>query len=60
MDEVAKSLGPAFAAGFAVQRTLEILDPLFGKFGDARKEDRLGLHFPRSRNAHSIQRSASR
>lgn len=37
MDEIAKSLGPAFAAGFAVQRTLEILDPLFGKLGDSKK-----------------------
>lgn len=42
MDELAKSLGPAFAAGFAVQRTLEILDPLFGKLGDAKK---IGLGF---------------
>jgi hypothetical protein len=33
MDEIAKSLGPTFAAGFAVQRALEILDTLFGGMG---------------------------
>jgi hypothetical protein len=33
MDEIAKRLGPAFAAGFAVQRLLEILDALFGGLG---------------------------
>lgn len=28
MDELARALGPAFAAGFAIERLLEILDPL--------------------------------
>jgi hypothetical protein len=37
MDEITKSLRPAFVAGFAVQRTLEILDPLFVKLGDSKK-----------------------
>ena len=31
MDRLAMALGPAFAAGFAVQRLLEILDPLLDK-----------------------------
>lgn len=31
MDSLALALGPAFAAGFAVQRILEILDPLMDK-----------------------------
>ena len=29
MDKLLIALGPAFAAGFAVQRLLEILDPVF-------------------------------
>lgn len=32
MDELVMALGPAFAAGFAIQRLLEILDPAFDKF----------------------------
>ena len=31
MDKLIIALGPAFAAGFAVQRLLEILDPIFEK-----------------------------
>lgn len=31
MDNLVTSLGPAFAAGFAVQRLLELLDPLLEK-----------------------------
>jgi uncharacterized protein YacL len=31
MDELLRALGPAFASGFAIQRLLEILDPLFEK-----------------------------
>ena len=31
MDKVVIALGPAFAAGFAIQRLLEILDPLLEK-----------------------------
>jgi hypothetical protein len=31
MDTLIMSLGPAFAAGFAVQRLLEILDPVLDK-----------------------------
>jgi hypothetical protein len=31
MDKLVAALGPAFAAGFAVQRLLEILDPLLEK-----------------------------
>lgn len=38
------ALGPAFAAGFAVQRLLEILDPLVAKLlGEDRKKIYLGL-----------------
>ncbi len=31
MDKLVVGLGPVFAVGFAVQRLLEILDPLFDK-----------------------------
>ena len=31
MDKLVIALGPAFAAGFAVQQLLEILDPVVGK-----------------------------
>jgi len=31
METLVKALGPAFAAGFAVQRLLEILDPVLEK-----------------------------
>jgi len=31
MDKLVAALGPAFAAGFALQRLLEILDPLLDK-----------------------------
>ncbi|MCI0608453.1 MAG: hypothetical protein L0Z71_05255 [Anaerolineae bacterium] len=31
MDKLVEGLGPAFAAGFALQQLLEILDPLVGK-----------------------------
>jgi len=31
MDELVKAFGPAFAAGFAIQRLLEILDPILDK-----------------------------
>jgi hypothetical protein len=31
MDKLVTALGPAFAAGFAVQQLLEILDPLMDK-----------------------------
>jgi len=48
MDEIAKALGPAFAAGFAVQRTLEILDPIFGKLGDS-KQNHFEPDFTRDR-----------
>ena len=33
MDTLVIALGPAFAAGFALQRLLEILDPLLDKMG---------------------------
>ncbi len=36
MNDVVKSLGPAFAAGFAVQQLLEILDQVISPFFDAR------------------------
>jgi len=35
MDEFARALGPAFAAGFAIQRLLEIVDPLTDKIWTA-------------------------
>jgi hypothetical protein len=31
MDELLKALGPAFAASFAIQRLLEVLDPILSK-----------------------------
>jgi hypothetical protein len=31
MDKIVEGLGPAFAAGFAVQQLLEILDPILDK-----------------------------
>ena len=44
MDELVKALGPAFAAGFAVQRLLEILDPVVNRLvGETTKKTALGL-----------------
>jgi hypothetical protein len=45
MDKLVAALGPAFAAGFAVQRLLEILDPLLDKikFIKDNKKITLGL-----------------
>jgi hypothetical protein len=38
MNELATALGPAFAAGFAVQRILEMLDSIgFSNLGDRKK-----------------------
>ena len=34
MASLTEALGPAFAAGFAIQRLLEILDPIIGKRSD--------------------------
>jgi hypothetical protein len=44
METLVKALGPAFAAGFAVQQLLEILDPLIIKIiGTADKKLVLGI-----------------
>ena len=44
MDKLIEGLGPAFAAGFAVQQLLEILNPLMEKiFGQANKKIVAGL-----------------
>ena len=44
MDKLIEALGPAFAAGFAVQQLLEILNPLIEKiFGQANKKIVSGL-----------------
>lgn len=44
MDTLIKALGPAFAAGFAVQQLLEVLDPLIMKIiGKADKKLILGI-----------------
>jgi hypothetical protein len=44
MDTLVKALGPAFAAGFAVQQLLEVLDPLIIKIiGQADKKLVLGI-----------------
>ena len=44
MDTLVKALGPAFAAGFAVQQLLEVLDPLIIKIiGNADKKLVLGI-----------------
>lgn len=37
MEKLVIALGPAFVAGFAVQRLLELLDPLYPILGDARR-----------------------
>lgn len=37
MDKLVTALGPAFAAGFAVQQLLEILDPFLDKFKKHKK-----------------------
>jgi hypothetical protein len=37
MDKLVTALGPAFAAGFAVQQLLEILDPLLDKITKDKK-----------------------
>ena len=37
------ALAPVFAAGFAIQRLLEIFDPLAERFGPERKKIVLGL-----------------
>lgn len=38
MDTIVIALGPAFAAGFALQQLLEILDPLVEKFAKENKK----------------------
>ncbi|MFQ5852553.1 MAG: hypothetical protein ACE5JU_18485 [Candidatus Binatia bacterium] len=44
METLVKALGPAFAAGFAVQQLLEVLDPLIIKIiGKADKKLVLGI-----------------
>jgi hypothetical protein len=43
MDKLIAGLGPAFAAGFAVQQLFEILDPLLGKIAADRKKVVLGV-----------------
>ena len=37
MDKLVMSLGPAFAAGFAVQQLLELLDPIVSKIKGDKK-----------------------
>ncbi|MGD0174858.1 MAG: hypothetical protein ABSC61_10625 [Anaerolineales bacterium] len=41
MDKLVMALGPAFAAGFAVQRLLEILDPLLDKINFVKENKKL-------------------
>jgi hypothetical protein len=43
MDTLVIALGPAFAAGFAVQRLLEILDPLLEKIPLVKKYKKIIL-----------------
>jgi len=43
MDKLVVALGPAFAAGFAVQQLLEILDPLVDKIKADKKKLLLGI-----------------
>ena len=44
MDTLVKALGPAFAAGFAIQQLLEVLDPIIIKIiGQADKKLVLGI-----------------
>ncbi|HUK90198.1 MAG TPA: hypothetical protein VLZ81_07345 [Blastocatellia bacterium] len=37
MDALVKALGPAFAAGLAIQQLLELLDPFFQSLGTKKK-----------------------
>ncbi|MBI3361320.1 MAG: hypothetical protein HY023_09440 [Chloroflexi bacterium] len=37
MEKLVLGLGPAFAAGFAVQQLLELLDPLLTRFGSSKR-----------------------
>jgi hypothetical protein len=43
MDKLVLALGPAFAAGFAVQRLLEILDPLLDKIKFVKENKKIVL-----------------
>ncbi len=43
MDTLVIALGPAFAAGFAVQRLLEILDPVLEKIPFVKKYKKIVL-----------------
>jgi len=44
METLVKALGPAFAAGFAIQQLLEVLDPIITKIiGKADKKLVLGI-----------------
>lgn len=38
MNDLVTALGPAFAAGFAVQQFLELIDPLFGGLTESAKK----------------------
>ncbi len=40
MDALVKALAPAFAAGFALQRLMELLNPLWDQFGKNAMFDR--------------------
>ena len=44
MDRLVIGLGPAFAAGFALQRLLEIVDPLFARLGLKGDQKKLTLN----------------
>jgi hypothetical protein len=43
MDQLVVALGPAFAAGFAIQRLLEILDPILDRVKLIREYKKIAL-----------------
>jgi hypothetical protein len=43
MDKIVLALGPAFAAGFALQQLLELLDPLLEKLAKDNKKLAIGV-----------------
>jgi Mg/Co/Ni transporter MgtE len=43
MDTLVRALGPAFAAGFALQQLMELVDPILGKVKEDKKKTILGI-----------------
>jgi hypothetical protein len=43
MDKIVLALGPAFAAGFALQQLIELLNPVIDKFAADNKKMIIGI-----------------